>query len=478
MLKDLRYSEKRLNALIKADAALRRGAEEHYRQIGLQYVQVPQIVGITGACENVDTLFKIGNRLDLPLFFTQTGQLALEQALQNFSGTYTIIHSGRDEEVEDARHLRQFGLTEEEFDWSFANGKSKRYDEEKMYDVLLIHIEKTVRAMVETVMRDCRKELKNFFKVDTNKLKASLSGKFERVTYDEAVKKLQKNGFPALKWGDDLKSEHEAAVVKFFGARPVFIMRYPKDIKFFNMKVSSRDPRVVLSADLILPTSGEAAGSAVREHDGEKLKERLLSSVMFRLHKERGGKYEDFTWYIEDIIMKGRTQPHAGYGIGNERVLQFILGDKDIRNCSVMSLMAKATGDWESEKRGMLSIIQHSKTVLLTIGGEKNKNFLLPVLRRANKDRIILYATERTHKFLDKNGIPTALVHKISAQGTPNLRKLLEDNTFDIIINIADQNQKSIKTESDSNLIRRQALRKGTTLITDIEVARTLLGNL
>lgn len=72
-------------------------------------------------------------------------------------------------------------------------------------------------------------------------------------------------------------------------------MKYPKEIKFFNMKVSERDSRVVLSADLILPVAGEAVGSAVREHDGKKLKERLLTSTMFHLHKERGGRYEDFS---------------------------------------------------------------------------------------------------------------------------------------------------------------------------------------
>ena len=89
------------------------------------------------------------------------------------------------------------------------------------------------------------------------------------------------------------------------------------------MKRSLRDPRVVLSTDLILPKAGESAGAAVREHDGARLKEALLRSVMYKLHRERGGRFEDFAWYVDGLVGAGKTRPHAGYGIGNERVLQF-----------------------------------------------------------------------------------------------------------------------------------------------------------
>src|SRR3989338_7726624 len=93
--------EKHFQNLAKIASSIFYGASSHYKSLGLTYTDVPTIVGITGACENVDTLFKVGNRLNLPLFFTQTGQLALEQALQTSHGAYTIIHSGRDEEIED-----------------------------------------------------------------------------------------------------------------------------------------------------------------------------------------------------------------------------------------------------------------------------------------------------------------------------------------------------------------------------------------
>src|SRR5579862_4323301 len=79
--------------LVSINQSLTQGAAKNYESRGMTYCEVPEIVGITGACENVDTLFKVGNRLDIPLFFTQTGQLALEQALQSFPGCWTVIHS-------------------------------------------------------------------------------------------------------------------------------------------------------------------------------------------------------------------------------------------------------------------------------------------------------------------------------------------------------------------------------------------------
>jgi aspartyl/asparaginyl-tRNA synthetase len=95
-----------------------------------------------------------------------------------------------------------------------------------------------------------------------------------------------------------------------------------------------------LSADLILPYSGESTGSAVREHDYKKLKERLMGSVMYKLHLKRGGTLEDFGWYL-DIIKGEQANPHAGYGIGNERVMQYIFGTSDIRNVSLFTLLNK-----------------------------------------------------------------------------------------------------------------------------------------
>lgn len=473
-----------LKNLIQIHSSFHVGSRKYYEKMGLQYVDVPAIVGITGACENVDTLFKVGNRLGLPLFFTQTGQLALEQALQKFSGMWTIIYSGRDEEIEDKRHLRQFKLTEEEFDWTTVS-KGKKYDEDQMFEFLLQHIEGVVKNTVARILSDHKQLIVKVYKRKVVELERAITDPFNRITYTDGVKLLQENGYPNLVWGDDLKADHEQSIVELFAKKredkvqlPTFITKYPQEIKFFNMKEWTQDPKVVLSADLILPIAGESAGSAVREHDGDKLRKRLLGSNMFRLHKERGGSYDDFTWYTEDIVAAGKSNPHAGYGLGNERVLQYILGVDDIRQASVISLMAQESHDWDTERRGKAHLISHQKTTLLTIGRITDKRLLLPVIKLAQSSNNLFFATEGTHKFLAANGVPTTLVYKISENGKPNLGDLIAERKFDLIINIPNRDKSSNKSMSDGKLIRRGAVDTGTHLITDMEVAYDTLDKL
>lgn len=469
--------------LVKINESLNMGARKNYKRIGLTYVDVPELVGITGACENVDTLFKIGNRLSIPLFFIQTGQLSLEQALQSLSGVFTVINSGRDEEEEDERHLRQFRMTEEEFDCTLAGMTRKNYDENKIFESLLLHIQSTVQSMIEKVLEDNIQILKRIYRRNISALIDATKRNFLRINYEDAVGLLQKNGFQNLKFGDDLKAEHEAKIVTLLNKNgqelPIFICKYPKEIKFFNMKVSTKDPRVVLSADLIFPYAGEGTGSAVREHDFDKLNERLMTSTMYKLHIQRGGKYEDFKWYL-DIIRKKLTNPHAGYGIGNERVLQFIFGESDIRNVSLFSLLNKQTGDWEKGKKEQLyTLMTQKKSILLSIGKIKNKKRLLPKIKSIGNSYYLLCSTSKTHGFLKRNGIISTLVYKISeVNKKPNLADLLNDNMFDIIINIPTRRSKKTNEFTDGQKIRQMAIEKGATLITDVEVAETLLTKL
>lgn len=466
--------------LVKINQSLNFGAKDNYQKRDMVYVDVPEIVGITGACENVDTLFKLGNRLGLPLFFTQTGQLALEQLLQSFSGVWTVIHSGRDEEEEDDRHLRQFRLTEEEFDCTTVGMTRITYDEDKMYEALLKHIQGTIQAMVGKILEDNEKVLKDVYKRDAKKLEEAVSSDFLRITYEDCVKLLNKNGYPSLKFGDDLKATHETKIIEILNRKtelPVFIMKYPKEIKFFNMKVSTKDPRVCLSADLIFPYAGEGTGASVREHDFKKLRDRLVTSTMYKLHIKRGGKYEDFKWYL-DIMERKATNPHAGYGIGNDRVLQYVFGEADIRNTSIFSLLNKQTGDWEKNRYGQAGILGiEKKHVLLSIGKSENKKYLLPHIKKAAKSpRVIFYTTENTHKFLKKNKISSSLVFKISQENkSPNISDLLERRVFDTIINIPTREANGKRELTDGQMIRKAAIDAGLTPITDIEVATVVM---
>jgi asparaginyl-tRNA synthetase len=470
--------------LVKINQSLTYGASNNYQQRGITYVDVPEIVGITGACENVDTLFKVGNHLGLPLFFTQTGQLSLEQALQSFPATWTVIHSGRDEEEEDDRHLRQFRLTEEEFDATMIGLSRDNYDEDKMYEALLANMQGTAQAMIAQILADNEDVLKKTYKRSVERLRYAATHDFLRISYKDAVKLLQANGFPDVTFGDDLKTDHEAKVVALTNKGetelPVFIMKYPKEIKFFNMKVSTKDPRVCLSADLVFPYAGEGSGASVREHDFERLNQRLLTSTMYDLHIKRGGTYEDFKWYL-DIMERKATNPHAGYGMGNDRVLQYIMGEANIRNASIFSLLARQTGDWSEARYGQAAILTPpTKHVLLSIGKTSNKQTLLPYIKKAAAGEVIFYATAKTHEFLKGHNIKTALVHKISnLDGRPNIIDLLRDKVFDTVINIPTRESFVESREfTDGKLIRRSAHRLGIRLITDMEVAAMVLGEI
>ena len=246
-------------------------------------------------------------------------------------------------------------MVEEEFDCTLAGMKRKNYDEDKMYETLLSHIESTIKSAIKNTLQEQEDVLQKVYKRDTNKLREAAKKPFFRITYEKAIQILQENGYPNTKFGDDLKAKHESFIVRYLNSAkseiPVFIMKYPKEIKFFNMKVWTKNPRFVLSADLIFPYAGEGAGAAVREHNFEKLRKRLITSPMYKLHLKYGGKYSDFEWYL-NMIKNKKINPHGGYGIGKERVIQYILGEKDIRNASIFWAINKQTGDWNKERCG------------------------------------------------------------------------------------------------------------------------------
>ena len=218
-MKNQSFNKEHLAYLVGIASSMFYGTIAHYKKAGLQYADVPEIVGITGACENVDTLFKVGNRLDLPLFFTQTGQLSLEQALQSNHGVYTIIHSGRDEGQEDERHLRQFRLTEEEFDCTFGQMTRDSYDEEKMYELLLKHIEVATKAMISSVLEENKKILTGFYKRDAGALHEIVTRPYLRITYEDAIGLLRQSGHPQLEFGDDLGAQEEQKVVELMNTK-------------------------------------------------------------------------------------------------------------------------------------------------------------------------------------------------------------------------------------------------------------------
>ncbi|RME31417.1 hypothetical protein D6789_02835 [Candidatus Woesearchaeota archaeon] len=297
------------------------GAREYFRQHGFIWIDVPTITNITGACENVDTLYAL-DHFGKEAFLAQTGQLYLETKIPGHKRVWTIIQSNRAEARTDNRHLNQFQLVEFEEQGDFAQ--------------LLTRIQAVVQAMFVGALT--RKAELAALGRSTEELERWATEPFGHITYTKAIELLQ--GTPLAKaWGDDLGHEEEQFIVRALGWKPVFITHYPTEIKFFNMRQNPSDPSVVNSADLILPYAGESVGSAERENDHAKLVERLKNSQMYKTLSARGKTLEDFAHYLDFI--KEHPVLHSGCGIGFARVCQAILGLHDIREATPYPLTSE-----------------------------------------------------------------------------------------------------------------------------------------
>ncbi len=211
----------------------------------------------------------------------------------------------------DSRHLTEFTLIELEFAGTFEE--------------LLEHIEGVITSMVESVLKKMTSRW-----LDRNRLRKVMAP-FPRITYTEAIESLGRE------FGHDIAREEEQLLVEKFGNVPLFITHYPRRMKFFNMIENSKNPELVDSADLILPFGGETVGAASREYQADKLFKRLEESEMLKQLMSKGGSIKDFDWYIE-VYKNYDTAPHAGCGIGLNRVTQFVLGVDDIRMCTAYPL--------------------------------------------------------------------------------------------------------------------------------------------
>ncbi len=251
-------------------------------------------------------------------YLVQTGQLYLEAWVPRLRRAWCIGPSFRAEPYADERHLCEFPLVEMELEADFLQ--------------LLSRIEELVCAMLNEAGKDARAALEKAG-INTEAFR-QLRPPFGKATYSQAIDELQ--GRYALEWGSDLKAEHEKYLVETHGGKPLFITHYPEPIKFFNMKNNEDDPRVVNSADLILPYNGEAVGSAEREHRPDRILEKLRKSQMLRMLEARGGSIQDFNWYLEQL--RRESVPHAGCGIGLNRVTQYVLQERDIRRSTPFPL--------------------------------------------------------------------------------------------------------------------------------------------
>ena len=220
----------------------------------------------------------------------------------------------RAENSNTSRHLAEFWMVEPEVAFCELEGLAELAEDFLKY-------------IFGHVLENCAEDMAFFNRWYDDTAIATLEGiansRFERMTYTEAVELLQKSGqsfeFP-VSWGVDLQSEHERYLTEQHIGRPVIVTDYPKDIKAFYMRLNE-DDRTVRAMDVLVPRIGEIIGGSQREERREVLERRLVES---------GLRADDYYWYL-DLRSYG-TVPHAGFGLGFERTVQFITGVPNIRD--------------------------------------------------------------------------------------------------------------------------------------------------
>ena len=245
---------------------------------------------------------------------TVSGQLEAEIAALALTNVYTFGPTFRSENSNTSRHLAEFWMVEPEMAFCDIQGNMDL-------------AEAFLKDVTKDVLESCPEDM-DFFnqRIDETVLETLsniVEQPFERMTYTEAVDILQQSGrsfeYP-VSWGVNLQSEHERYIVEEHVGRPVMVIDYPKEIKAFYMYLND-DERTVAAMDVLVPKIGEIVGGSQREHRLTQLRQRI---------QECGLPEEEYWWYLE--LRRYGTAPHAGFGLGFERLVQFMTGLGNIRD--------------------------------------------------------------------------------------------------------------------------------------------------
>jgi asparaginyl-tRNA synthetase len=249
-----------------------------------------------------------------PAYLTVSGQLNVETHAMGLTNVYTFGPTFRAENSNTPRHLAEFWMIEPEMAFCGIEGDMNLAEE-------------FVREVIQNVLDGCAADIEFFDKRIEPELLSTLdhvvSSGFERMTYTEAIDLLVKSGenweFPVA-WGSDLQSEHERWLTETKVGRPVIVTDYPKEIKAFYMKLND-DGRTVRAMDVLVPRIGELIGGSQREDDLARLEARI---------DEVGLDKAAYWWYLD--LRRFGSAPHAGFGLGFERLVMYLTGMKNIRD--------------------------------------------------------------------------------------------------------------------------------------------------
>lgn len=296
-VRHLAVRSRKMTAVLKIRHTVFGALHEWFRENGFYEVQCPMF--ISAAVEGGATLFPVKYVDESTVYLTQSSQFYLEALIFSLEKVYTVAPSFRAEKSRTRRHLTEFWHAEAEVAWVGLEG-ILRVEEE-----LVSHI-------VRRVLERNREEL-DLLGRNLEELK-QVEPPFPRISYDKAIEILQSKGIQVA-WGDDLGADEERALTLEFD-KPFFLYGFPEKAKAFYHKNDPSRPEVTLSADLLAPEGyGEIIGGGERIDRLDELVEKI---------KRFGLNPKDYEWYLD--LRRFGTVPHAGFGLGMDRLVMWIGG--------------------------------------------------------------------------------------------------------------------------------------------------------
>ena len=326
----LRPRTNTFGAITRVRTTLANAIHNYFFERGFHWINTPLITA--SDCEGAGELFRVStlDLMNLPIndgkvdfgedffgqesFLTVSGQLNVESYCLAMSKVYTFGPTFRAENSNTSRHLAEFWMVEPEIAFADLN------DNADLAEDLLTNVLSRVLEEREDDMAFFEQRIE---KTVIERMRAIIDNKFERMEYAEAIDILKKSGekfeFP-VEWGLDLQSEHERFLTEKHVGRPVVVMNYPTEIKAFYMRLND-DEKTVAAMDVLAPGIGEIIGGSQREERLDVLDSRMHDDLM-----------KEELWWYRDLRRYG-TVPHAGFGLGFERLLTYVTGMENIRDC-------------------------------------------------------------------------------------------------------------------------------------------------
>jgi asparaginyl-tRNA synthetase len=291
----------RQHAILRVRSAIIRACRDYFDGKGFTLLDAP--IFTPAACEGTTTLFAT-DYFGEQAYLTQSGQLYVEAGAAAFGKVYCFGPTFRAEKSKTRRHLTEFWMIEPEVAYLDLAG-----------DMDLA--EDFVEYIVQRTVRERRRELETLER-DPAPLER-VRKPFPRLAYGEAIAVLQDKGVP-IEWGADFGGDEETAISSAFD-RPVMVHRYPVTCKAFYMKADPDDARVALCVDVLAPEGyGEIIGGGQREDDLEVLERKI---------RDHNLPMDAFSWYLD--LRRFGSVPHAGFGMGIERVVAWVCGLHHVR---------------------------------------------------------------------------------------------------------------------------------------------------